>query len=82
MNTPSCGDTTTVRDPVICQVLLIVSLVSWEEYARGIHLFLSGLYPGFNVDFTQRNLVGIGHSMGCIALYVTPLSLFPSLTSS
>ncbi|EPS93424.1 hypothetical protein FOMPIDRAFT_1170528 [Fomitopsis schrenkii] len=41
---------------------------SWEEYARGVYHFLSGVYPGVGVDFSKRNLVGIGHSMGAIAL--------------
>ena len=54
-------------------------LVSWEEYARSVHLFLSGLYPGVDVDFTKRNLVGIGHSMGCIALYASRISPVPLL---
>ncbi|KAF8902627.1 Alpha/beta hydrolase family-domain-containing protein [Gymnopilus junonius] len=40
----------------------------WEEYARSIHLFLSGLGTGVGVDFSGHNLVGIGHSMGTIAL--------------
>lgn len=33
-------------------------------------MFLAGLGKGVNVDFTKRKLVGIGHSMGAISLYV------------
>ena len=58
-----------------CSPLLMP--VSWEEYARSVHLFLSGLYPGVGVDFAKRKLVGIGHSMGCIALYALCPFLLP-----
>jgi hypothetical protein len=44
--------------------------VSWEEYARTIHLVLNGFGKGINVDFMSRNLVGVGHSMGASALSV------------
>jgi uncharacterized alpha/beta hydrolase family protein len=44
--------------------------VSWEEYARAMHLVLNGLGKGINVDFKSRNLVGIGHSMGASAMSV------------
>lgn len=44
--------------------------VSWEEYARAIHLVLNGLGKGIGVDFKSRNLVGVGHSMGASALSV------------
>ena len=42
--------------------------VSWEEYARAIHLVLNGFGKGIDVDFMSRNLVGVGHSMGSSAL--------------
>ncbi|KAH9831745.1 Alpha/beta hydrolase fold-1 [Rhodofomes roseus] len=41
---------------------------NWEEYARAVHIFLSGLGRGVDVDFSKCRLVGIGHSMGCVAL--------------
>jgi len=44
--------------------------VPWEDYARSIHLFLSGLGTGVDVDFTGHKLVGIGHSMGAVSLCV------------
>ncbi|KAF7792206.1 hypothetical protein EIP86_003239 [Pleurotus ostreatoroseus] len=55
----------------------------WEEYARSIHALLTGLGTGVPINFTARKLVGIGHSMGTIALmladtYAPPLA-FASL---
>lgn len=43
-------------------------LVGWEEYGRSVHAFLAGLGTGIPVDFNTRNLVGVGHSMGGVAL--------------
>ena len=43
-------------------------IVGWEEYARSVHSFLTGLGAGIPVDFSKRNLVGVGHSMGGVAL--------------
>lgn len=39
--------------------------VTCEKYASGIHHFLIH-HP--KIDFTKRNLVGIGHSLGSVAL--------------
>lgn len=50
--------------------------VSWEEYARAIHLVLNGLGKGIDVDFKSRNLVGVGHSMGASAMSVYHDRLF------
>lgn len=50
--------------------LCAVYKVPWEDYARSIHLFLSGLGTGVDVDFTGHRLVGIGHSMGAVSLCV------------
>ncbi|CAA7261886.1 unnamed protein product [Cyclocybe aegerita] len=48
------------------------SIFGWEEYARSIHLLLSGLGTGLaGVDFSTHNLVGIGHSMGAVSLTLT-----------
>ncbi|KAJ7062796.1 Alpha/beta hydrolase fold-1 [Mycena amicta] len=42
---------------------------SCERYAQGIHHFLSaGPDQGATVDFRKRNLVGIGHSLGGVAV--------------
>lgn len=42
-------------------------IFDWAEYSRAIHIFLAGLGTGVDVDFSKRNLVGIGHSMGAVA---------------
>ena len=49
--------------------------VSWENYSRAIHLILMGLgtfSDGENrpvqLDFTNRRLIGIGHSLGAVSL--------------
>ncbi|KAI0080460.1 alpha/beta-hydrolase [Panus rudis PR-1116 ss-1] len=47
------------------------NVFGWEEYARGIHSFLTGQGQGVPVDFTSRNLVGIGHSMGAVAIMLS-----------
>ena len=44
--------------------------VSWEDYARSVHAFLAGLGSGVDVDFSKRNLVAVGHSMGAVAMCV------------
>ena len=53
--------------------------VSWENYSRVTHLILTGLgafSDGKNqparLDFTTKRLIGIGHSMGGVSLYVCP----------
>ena len=42
--------------------------VIWDAYARIVHLFLTGLGTGVDVDFKKRKLVAMGHSMGATAL--------------
>jgi len=43
-----------------------------EKYARAVHHFLcAGPGHGARVDFKNRNLVGIGHSLGGVAMYVS-----------
>jgi hypothetical protein len=49
--------------------------VSWEEYARAIHLILNGFGKGIDTDFKSRNLVGVGHSMGTAAM--SALNIIP-----
>ncbi|KAI0320403.1 Alpha/beta hydrolase fold-1 [Amylostereum chailletii] len=43
-------------------------IFSWDEYGTAIHLVLAGRGKGVDVDFSTRNLVALGHSMGAIAL--------------
>ena len=57
---------------------LWILAVPWEEYGRSIHLFLSGLGKGVDVDFRGHNIVGIGHSMGAVSLYAFPHTPSPS----
>ena len=43
--------------------------VEWEEYGRAIgHFLIAGSARGARVDFSKRNLCGIGHSMGAVSL--------------
>ncbi|KAI5891252.1 uncharacterized protein SCHCODRAFT_02628545 [Schizophyllum commune H4-8] len=55
----------------------------WSEYARAVHLVLAGQGKGIDVDFSQRRLVGIGQSMGAVALELsltyTPRVAYDSL---
>jgi pimeloyl-ACP methyl ester carboxylesterase len=45
--------------------------VGWGEYARIIHLFLTGMGTGIPTDFSSHTLVGVGHSMGAISLILS-----------
>ncbi|KAL1743644.1 Alpha/beta hydrolase fold-1 [Schizophyllum fasciatum] len=51
----------------------------WTEYARSVHLVLTGQGKGLDVDFSQRRLVGIGQSMGAVALELS-LTFAPRIT--
>ena len=55
--------------------------VSWENYSRAIHLILTGAgaftdskNQPIEIDFTTKRLIGIGHSMGGVSLYVCALA--------
>lgn len=57
---------------------------SCERYAQAVHHFLSaGPEEGAGVDFRKRNLVGIGHSLGGVAITmlqaIEPVFPFTSL---
>lgn len=44
----------------------------WEDYARAIHIFLTGRGKGIPQDyFRGHNLIGIGHSMGAVAIILS-----------
>ncbi|KAJ6597532.1 Alpha/beta hydrolase fold-1 [Mycena vulgaris] len=53
-------------------------IFGWQEYARGLHAFLSGLGTGVDVDFSTRRLILIGHSMSAVA-FVFGLTYQPEL---
>ena len=59
------------------------TIVGWSEYARAVHLVLTGQGKGIDVDFSQRSLVGVGQSMGAVALELsltyTPRVAYDSL---
>lgn len=57
------------------------NIFGWEEYGRAIHVILTGRGTGIPVDFSKRKLVGIGHSMGAVALTLSTMSL-PAVTYS
>ncbi|PPQ88900.1 hypothetical protein CVT25_009135 [Psilocybe cyanescens] len=57
---------------------------SCEKYAQAVHRFLSaGPTLAARVDFTQRNLIGIGHSLGANAMllmhHMEPIFKFSTL---
>ncbi|TFY73930.1 hypothetical protein EWM64_g10083 [Hericium alpestre] len=43
------------------------SVFPWADYARAVHLVLTGFGKGIDVDFRSRRLVAVGHSMGAVA---------------
>ena len=51
---------------------LISDVVPWGDYTRSLHDFLTGQGKDIPVNFSSREPVGIGHSMGAVALYVFP----------
>lgn len=66
IDAPNHGDAAVLNEKTLDWGYLPV--VRWEEYARSVHAFLTGLGSGIPVDFRTRNLVAIGHSMGAIAM--------------
>ncbi|KJA25366.1 hypothetical protein HYPSUDRAFT_425637 [Hypholoma sublateritium FD-334 SS-4] len=67
VDAPNHGDAAELNEETLKLGYAGVS-VGWEEYGRSLHLLLSGLGTGVDVDFTQHKLVGIGHSMGAVSL--------------
>ncbi|TFK20622.1 DnaJ-domain-containing protein [Coprinopsis marcescibilis] len=63
---PNHGDSAALNQEVLR--VGYTPIFGWEEYARSIHLFLSGYGSGVNVDFSKHNLVGVGHSMGAVSM--------------
>ncbi|KAF5322966.1 hypothetical protein D9611_009328 [Ephemerocybe angulata] len=73
---PNHGDSAALNEDVL--KLGYTPVFGWEEYARSLHLFLSGHGTGIPTDFSQHKLVGIGHSMGAVSLVLTA-GYFPQL---
>ncbi|KAH7917009.1 hypothetical protein BV22DRAFT_1052754, partial [Leucogyrophana mollusca] len=44
---------------------------SWDIYGRAVHALFSGHGSGIETDFRQHNIVGIGHSLGAIAIMLS-----------
>ncbi|GBE85089.1 alpha/beta-hydrolase [Sparassis crispa] len=65
IDAPNGGDAAVLNEETLLQDY---SVFDWQEYARAVHIFLTGLGTGVDVDFSDRKLVGIGHSMGAIAM--------------
>ncbi|KAF8912211.1 Alpha/beta hydrolase fold-1 [Gymnopilus junonius] len=68
LDAPNHGDSAVLNEEALGPGSGYDYIFGWEEYGRSIHLFLSGLGKGVDVDFSMRNIVGIGHSMGAISL--------------
>ncbi|KAF9492694.1 hypothetical protein BDN71DRAFT_1451172 [Pleurotus eryngii] len=69
LDTYNHGDSALLNENVLTQGY--DKLCSWEDIARGIHLFLSGKGTGIDIDFSKRKLAGIGHSSGAVGLILS-----------
>ncbi|KAF8452385.1 Alpha/beta hydrolase family-domain-containing protein [Boletus edulis BED1] len=78
LDAPNHGDAAVMNEEVLAWGY---SLFSWEDYARCVHAFLAGLGSGVDVDFSKRNLVAVGHSMGATAAILST-TFFPSIKFS
>ncbi|KAI9569339.1 hypothetical protein HD554DRAFT_2328173 [Boletus coccyginus] len=55
---------------------------SWEDHARGIHAFLTGLGIGVDVDFLKRRMALVGRSIGWRDIWHTSEEVFQALLKS
>lgn len=71
IDAPNHGDAAILNEKVLLEDF--EPLFRWEEYARSLYNLLTGFGSGIDVDFSQRRLIGIGHSMGgnCLLLAQT-----------
>ncbi|GLB33185.1 putative alpha/beta hydrolase family protein [Lyophyllum shimeji] len=70
LDCPNHGEAGHLNEPVL-NLPEFRNNFSCEKYARAAHRFLSdGPYHEAGVDFRQRNLVGIGHSLGANAMLI------------
>ncbi|KAI0943270.1 hypothetical protein AcW1_002479 [Taiwanofungus camphoratus] len=77
IDAPNHGDAAVLNEEVL--LWEASEHFDWQEYARAVHALLTGLGTGVDVDFSQRKLVGIGHSMGAVAM-IPAATCFPKLT--
>ncbi|KAL0948892.1 hypothetical protein HGRIS_009008 [Hohenbuehelia grisea] len=71
LDCPNHGDAAQLNDEVFKNDVEHRQNFTCEKYARAAYRFLSaGPQQGAKVDFTSRNLVGIGHSLGGVAMTV------------
>ncbi|KAG9313725.1 Alpha/beta hydrolase family-domain-containing protein [Chiua virens] len=80
VDAPNHGDAGVMNEEVLAWGY---STFLWEDYARSVHAFLAGLGTGVDIDFSKRNLVAVGHSMGAVAVMLSttffPLIKFSSM---
>ncbi|KAG5340402.1 hypothetical protein C0989_001725 [Termitomyces sp. Mn162] len=69
IDAPNHGDAAVLNEDILR--IGYEPIFPWEEYARAIYTFLTGLGTGVDVDFSTRLLVGIGHSMGAVCLLLS-----------
>ncbi|KAH8830962.1 Alpha/beta hydrolase family-domain-containing protein [Flagelloscypha sp. PMI_526] len=80
---PNHGEASAFNDDALLQPEFFNNFTC-EKYALAVHHFLdAGPEAGAKIDFRQRNLVGIGHSLGgvamCILQSLEPLVNFSSM---
>ncbi|KAF8130051.1 Alpha/beta hydrolase fold-1 [Mycena galopus ATCC 62051] len=83
LDCPNHGASAQLNAAVLLQPEFFLNF-SCERYAQAVHHFLSvGPDEGAHVDFRKRNLVGIGHSLGGVAITmlqeIEPVFKFSSL---
>ncbi|KAI0061134.1 alpha/beta-hydrolase [Artomyces pyxidatus] len=67
---PTHGESAVLNDAVL-HPQAAQSFSSYREYKNAVHLVLSGQGKGIDVDFKTRDLIGVGHSMGCVPLLMS-----------
>ncbi|KAF7354602.1 Abhydrolase domain-containing protein mpaH [Mycena sanguinolenta] len=83
LDCPNHGQSAQLNAQLLLQPEFFLNF-SCERYAQAVHHFLSvGPEQGGSVDFRKRNLVGIGHSLGAVAITmlqaIEPVFSFSSL---
>lgn len=83
IDAPEHGDSAILNDHLLTQAMdwRPEFSLTWEDNARSVHMFLSGLGTGVDVDFRSRRLVLVGHSLGA-AVIVLSTTHFPRVNLS